>query len=116
MLAAFDRLKEALQGKRLKAARKFVNTCNGGPKLCSAEKRTHFDRKTPANFRKSPANSRKSEKVVVLMIKASHAVHWHVGKCCEVNLLCMANARLETTQFVCVFAQIVAKPLEFGKS
>ena len=59
MLAAFDRLKEALQGKRLKAARKFVNTCNGGPKLCSAEKRTHFDRKTPANFRKSPAKTRK---------------------------------------------------------
>ena len=50
------------------------------------------------------------------MIKASHGVHWHVGKCCEVYLLCMANARLETRQFVCAFAQIVAKPLEFGKS
>ena len=42
MLTAFDRLKEALQGKRLKAARKFVNTCNGGPKLCSAEKTYPF--------------------------------------------------------------------------
>ena len=62
------------------------------------------------------AKIRKSEKVLVLMIKASHGVHWHVGKCCEVYLLCMTNARLETTQSVCGFAQIVAKPLEFGKS
>ena len=93
---------------------------------CAVQKnRTHFDRKTPANFRKTPANFRKTPAKTrkLPQIRKSRSfddqgigVHWHVGKCCEVYLLCMANARLETTQFVCVFAQIVAKPLEFGKS
>ena len=66
MLAAFDRLKEALRDKRLDAARKFVKTCNGGPKLWGAEKAYPF---RPQNARKSPQISRKnrkSEKVVVL--------------------------------------------------
>ena len=38
-----------------------------------------------------------------------HGVHWHVGKGCEVYLLSMANARLETAHIVGVIALIVAK-------
>ena len=60
MLAAFDRVKRSFAGANDLMQPASLSKHATAVQSCAVQKkRTHFDRKTPANFRKSPAKTRK---------------------------------------------------------